>query len=59
MCSAIDFKDLAKVIDIAIDSGYTIFVRRTPPVSSVMSFFAIPLYRIRVGFRYSVELTLS
>jgi len=35
----IALKDFAKVIDIVIDSGYNILVHRTPPVSSVMSFF--------------------
>jgi hypothetical protein len=38
MRSAIAFKNLAKVIDITIDSGYTILVHGSSPVSSVMSF---------------------
>jgi hypothetical protein len=38
MGSAILFKSIAKAIGITIDSGYTIPVHLTPPVSFVMSF---------------------
>jgi hypothetical protein len=46
---AIAPKGLAKIVGIAIDSGYTILAHKNPSRFFCNVFFLIPLYRIRVG----------
>jgi CheY-like chemotaxis protein len=59
MGSAIALEGFAKVIDIAIDCGYTILVHRTPPISPVMCFWLCHYIGLGMGFLYFVELTLN
>jgi hypothetical protein len=54
----IGFRSLTKVIDIAIDSGYSVFVHKTLPSVSHMVCLVYALYQIRAGVLYSAELTL-
>jgi hypothetical protein len=49
MCFAIALKGLAKIIDIAIDSGYNILVLRNPSRFFCNVSFLIPLYWAQAG----------